>query len=93
MVTVFDQEKVMEIHDYHVAEAARRDGLQEGRAKGHAEGRAEGHAEGRAEGMVEGILKALKNLMKNSGVTVDEAMSMLGISEAERFQYAEKLNQ
>ena len=34
MVTLFDQEKVMEIHDYHVAEAARRDGLQEGRAEG-----------------------------------------------------------
>lgn len=26
MVTLFDQEKVMEIHDYHIAEAARRDG-------------------------------------------------------------------
>ena len=34
MVTLFDQEKVMEIHDYHVAEAARKDGLQEGRAEG-----------------------------------------------------------
>ena len=73
MVTLFDQEKVMEIHDYHVAEAARRDGLQEGR--------------------VEGILKALKSLIKNSGVTIDEAMTMLGIPEAERFQYAEKLKQ
>ena len=26
MVTLFDQEKVMEIHDYHVAEAARMEG-------------------------------------------------------------------
>ena len=34
MVTLFDQEKVMEIHDYHVAEAARKDGLQEGRMEG-----------------------------------------------------------
>ena len=34
MVTLFDQEKVMEIHDYHVAEAARKDGIQEGRAEG-----------------------------------------------------------
>ena len=59
----------MEIHDYHVAEAARRDGLQEG------------------------ILKALKSLMKNSGVAIDEAMTMLGIPEADRFQYAEKLKQ
>ncbi len=30
MVTLFDQEKVMEIHDYHVAEAARKDGILEG---------------------------------------------------------------
>jgi len=34
MVTLFDQEKIMEIHDYHVAEAARNDGIQEGRAEG-----------------------------------------------------------
>jgi len=34
MVTLFDQEKIMEIHDYHVAEAARKDGLQEGRMDG-----------------------------------------------------------
>lgn len=27
MVTLFDQEKVMEIHDYHIAEAARREGI------------------------------------------------------------------
>ena len=73
MVTLFDQEKVMEIHDYHVAEAARKDGIR--------------------EGMAEGLLKAIKNLMKNSGVTIDEAMSMLGVSEADRFQYAEMLKQ
>ncbi len=34
MVTLFDQEKIMEIHDYHIAEAARKEGLQEGRAEG-----------------------------------------------------------
>ena len=33
MVTLFDQEKVMEIHDYHVAEVARKGGIQEGRAE------------------------------------------------------------
>ena len=81
MVKLFDQEKIMEIHDYHVAEAARRDGLQEGRAKGH------------AEGLMEGILTALKSLMKNSGVTIDEAMVMLGVAESDRLQYAEMLKQ
>lgn len=53
----------------------------------------EGRAEGRAESVVVGVLKALKNLMKNSGVTIDEAMSMLGVSEVERFQYVEMLKQ
>ena len=38
MVTLFDQKKIMEIHDYHVAEAAREDGLQIGRIEGHIEG-------------------------------------------------------
>ena len=33
MVTLFEQEKVMEIHDYHIAKAAREDGLQEGTLK------------------------------------------------------------
>ena len=65
MVTLFDQEKVMEIHDYNVAEAARK----------------------------EGLLVAIKNLVKNSGMTIEEAMAMLGIPVADRFQYAEKLKQ
>ena len=30
MVTLFDQEKVMEIHDYHIAEAAKMDGMLSG---------------------------------------------------------------
>ena len=34
MVTLFDQEKIMEMHDYHIAEAARREGIQRGRAEG-----------------------------------------------------------
>ena len=87
MVTLFDQEKIMEIHDYHIAEAARQDGLQKGRAEGRTEGRVEGHAEGRAEGMTEGTLKSLQNLMKNLGLPVEEAMTALGLPEAERSKY------
>ena len=34
MVTLFDQEKVMEIHDYHIAEAAWKDGRMEGAVEG-----------------------------------------------------------
>ena len=34
MVTLFDQEKVWEIHDYNVAKAARQEGLKQGLEKG-----------------------------------------------------------
>lgn len=81
MVTLFDQEKVMEIHDYHVAEAARKDGIQRGRT------------EGRVEGAVEGTLRSLQNLIKNLGLPVDKAMSALGIPDAEQPTYAKMLEQ
>lgn len=77
MVTLFDQEKVMEIHDYHVAEAARKDGLQEGRA----------------EGALEGTLRSLQNLIKNLGLPVDKAMLALGIPDADQPRYAKMLEQ
>ena len=73
----------MEIHDYHVAQAAREDGLQEGRVKGRAEGRAEGHA----EGLTEGALKVIRGLMKNMGLSVEQALATVGIPEEERPQY------
>ena len=81
MVTLFDQEKIMEIHDYHVAEDARKDGLQRGRA------------EGRAEGMTEGTLQSIQNLIKNMGLSVERAMAVLGVSEADQPKYAEMLKQ
>ena len=87
MVTLFDQEKVMEIHDYHVAEAACRDGLQEGRV----EGRAEGLAEGRTKGLVEGTLSSIKNLMETLGLSIEAAMNALKIPEDERTKYANML--
>ncbi len=77
MVTLFDQEKIMEIHDYHVAEDARKDGLQKGRA----------------EGMTEGTLQSIQNLIKNMGLSVERAMAVLGVSEADQPKYAEMLKQ
>lgn len=77
MVTLFDQEKIMEIHDYHVAEDARKDGLQKGRA----------------EGMTEGTLQSIQNLIKNMGLSVERAMAVLGVSEADKPKYAEMLKQ
>jgi len=79
MVTLFDQEKIMEIHDYHVAEA------------GRAEGRAEGRTEGRVEGRVEGTLASIKNLMETLGLSVEAAMNALKVPENERTKYASML--
>ena len=75
----------MEIHDYHVAEDARKDGLQKGRA--------EGRAEGLAEGMTEGTLQSIQNLIKNMGLSVERAMAVLGVPEADQLKYAEMLKQ
>ena len=79
MVTLFDQEKVMEIHDYHVAEAARKDGLQEG------------PAEGRAEGRTEGTLSNIKSLTETLELSVEAAMNALKVPEDERIKYANLL--
>ena len=81
MVTLFNQEKVMEIHDYHIARAAREDGLKEGRAEGHLAGRAEG------------VLSSIQNLMETLGLSIEAAMSALKIPEDERDKYARALKQ
>ena len=81
MVTLFNQQKVMEIHDYHVALAAREDGLKEGRAEGH------------AEGMTDGALKVIRSLMKNMGLSVEQALVTAGIPEAERPHFEALLQQ
>ena len=46
---------------------------------------------GRAEGMANGILASIKNLVKNMGVSVEQAMSVLEIPEAERQTYMDLL--
>ena len=69
MVTLFDQEKIMELHDYHVAEDARKDGLQQG------------------------TLQSIQNLIKNMGLSVERAMTVLGVSEVDQPKYAEMLKQ
>jgi len=42
---------------------------------------------GRAEGRAEGIISALQNLMDSMGLTIDQAMDILKISEADRPKY------
>lgn len=46
MVTLFDQEKVWEIHDHNVAQAARQEGLKHGMERGIEKGREKGIEEG-----------------------------------------------
>lgn len=75
MVTLFDHEKIMEIHDYHIAENARKDALQEGLKKG------------REENMVQTI----QNIIKNTGWSVEQVMETAGVPEADKPKYLELL--
>lgn len=61
------------------------------REKGIAEGMEKGIAKGIAKGMTSGILTSIKNLVKNMGVSVEQAMSVLEVPEAERQKYRELL--
>lgn len=64
MVTLFDQEKVLEIHDYNVAREAEERGMEKGMEKG----------------IEMTLLSSLKTLMKKLGYTAEEAMDTLGVS-------------
>ena len=64
---------------------------EKGIAKGIAKGMTEGMAKGMTEGMTNGILASIKNLVKNMGISVEQAMTVLEIPEAERPNYRELL--
>ena len=49
--------------------------------------REDGLKEGRAEGMTDGALKVIRSLMKNMGLSVEQALATAGIPEAERPRY------
>ena len=63
------------------------------REKGRAEGLAEGMEKGMEKGLTSGILSSIKGLVKNMGVSVEQAMSVLEIPEAERQKYVDLLQQ
>ena len=48
---------------------------------------------GMAKGMTNGILASIKNLVKNLGMSVEQAMSVLEVPEAERQKYMDLLEQ
>ena len=44
------------------------------------------------KGIIKGILQSLKNLIKNSNMTIEQAMETLEIPEKERAMYTAKLS-
>ncbi|MCI9507600.1 MAG: hypothetical protein HFF62_13700 [Oscillospiraceae bacterium] len=52
-----------------------------------------GLQKGRTEGLTEGTLQSIQNLIKNMGLSVERAMTVLGVSEADQPKYAEMLKQ
>ena len=65
MDTLFNQERVTEIHEKNLVWEGYNNGFAEGEVKGRVEGRAEGEAKGRTEG--ENKLGALINSLINAG--------------------------
>lgn len=50
-----------------------------------------GRAEGRAEGIAEGFLVSIRNLMSNTGWSLEKAMEALDVPEVDRPKYADLL--
>lgn len=55
--------------------------------KGKAEGIEEGRKEGRKEGREETLIGTVKNLMKNLGIGIEQAMKLVGIPEGDYSKY------
>ena len=90
--------KSMLLTEYNEAETMemfKRDYLAEGRAEGIAKGRAEGIAKGRAEGMAKGQeterVNSIRNLMNSLKITAQQAMTFLGIPDAEQPKYLNRV--
>ena len=65
----------------------------EGRREGREEGLKEGKKEGKAEGQREERLAILRRLVFMSGMTTDEALSMIGVPADEWAQYRQELKE
>ena len=60
------------------------EGHEKGREEGREEGRAEGRAEGEARGRSEALMESIVNLMNYMKISVEKAMDMLRVPQAER---------
>ena len=65
----------------------------EGRREGREEGLKEGKKEGKAEGQREERLAILRRLVFMSGVSTNEALSMIGVPADEWAQYRQELEE
>ena len=72
MSLLFDEETIQRIHDYNTKE------------EGRAEGKAEGKVEGVAIGKEQTLISSIKSLMKNLGLTIEQAMDALSIPAESR---------
>ena len=82
MVTLYDQEKVMEIHDYNTRMVALEEGIGKGREEGLVKGREEGREEGLVKGREEGIsamISTLKELEIDKDVVVQKIMKRFNL--------------
>ena len=60
--------------------------------RGMEEGMEKGLIKGRAEGRTEGMVASIKNLMTNTGWTLEKAMEILGVPVTDRPKYTKLLN-
>ena len=63
---------------------------EEGREEGRQEGREEGRREGREIGDAVRLVDSVRNVMMKSGVSLNEACDMIGVT-AEQYETARKL--
>jgi len=61
--------------------------------RGIKKGRAEGIAQGMAKGRVDKQIENIRNMVKNMGVSIERAMSVLEVPEDERQKYKDLLEQ
>lgn len=68
-------------------------GLERGRREGKKEGKREGRREGKKEGKQEMLIENLKSIIKNLGVSAEEAMMILGVPQKDNKKYLRLLSE
>ena len=91
ILTEYDEIAAREYLKKESMEAGREEGREIGREEGREIGREEGREIGREEGREEGqdatFVRNLKNMMKNLGITAEEAMKILEVPKEQREKY------